>query len=73
MTLGIEKGVSQLKTLDCCKEDYKKLENGIPIENTYDKRIQAEDEVVAFFEGRPVCILICKNTLLKPKRKFNLD
>ena len=73
MTLGIEKGFSQLKSFDCCKEDYKKLENGVPIENIYDKTIKAEDEVVAFFEGRPVCVLILKNMLLKPKRKFNLD
>ena len=73
MTLGIEKGFSQLKSFDCRKEDYKKLENGVPIENIYDKTIKAEDEVVAFFEGRPVCVLILKNMLLKPKRKFNLD
>ncbi len=71
--LGIEKGISQLKSFECCKEDYKKLENGIPIENIYDKKINAEEEVLALFKGRPICILICKNTLLKPKRKFNLD
>ena len=54
ITLGIEKGFSQLKSFVCCKEDYEKLENGVPIENIYDKTIKAEDEVVAFFEGRPV-------------------
>ena len=43
------------------------------LKNIYDQTIKTEDEVVAFFEGRPVCILICKNIMLKPKRKFNLD
>ena len=38
MTLGIEKGVSQLKSFDCCKEDYKKLKNGVPIKNIYDPK-----------------------------------
>ena len=73
LTLGMEKGFSHLKFFECLREDYKKLENGIPIKNIYDQTIKTEDEVVAFFEGRPICILICKNTMLKPKRKFNLD
>ncbi len=73
ITLEVEKGASQLKSFECCAEDYKKLENGIPIENIYDQTIKSEDEVVAFFKGRPICILLCENTLLKPKRKFNLN
>ncbi len=73
LTLGLEKGFSKIKAVECFSEHYKKIENGIPIENIYDKKIKPEDEVLAFFEGKPVCILVYKNSLLRPKRKFNLN
>lgn len=72
MILGIEKGISQLRFLACEKEAFKKLENGIAIKNIYDLSIEPNEEIVCFYKGKPVCIVVYKEALLKPKRKFNL-
>jgi tRNA pseudouridine55 synthase len=72
LILGIELSLYELIAIQCNYADFQKLNNGIPIINSYNSAVVSGEELVAFYQGKPLCILICKDYTLKPKRKFNL-